>query len=587
MLTRMVERDGTFSASVTNNATGRVMEDFNYKPHFNNYTSAEMYENVGLKGYAPMTAKEIETEEQQDAVFADDGYVLEEKFDGTRATLYFLKPPVLNPKTWETEEYRLSYALLRGSNVEGGKRRIYEFFIEHSSMKERVEFLKKEYGIGGYTVIYPNNEREFADFNAKGYRLSHSNVVYTWSRIADTIDRLIKDGYYYPATAYTRCFSRRVSEKTGWFCENTDSLPQLRLLEIPELEGTVIDGEMFIPNRPFKDVSSTLNCKWDKAVSRQIKLGLIVFHAFDILFYKGIDLRRMPLYRRKVYLQLVVDKINSPYVKMVDSQTCGGNINVSPYLESHGSVYTICRYLEESGKTGSYPNLYSEYLKEPGRITLSPRAFYEYIVATGGEGVMVKPKDGKYFSKRGREYQKIKKYLTRDVVIMGFTNPTDDYKGKFPTIEKWDYWETTELDRVDLSELSAEERQQFKKNWYPDECRPISKFYCYGWVGTIRFGVIISPEEVERLPKSKKFNIEQMTIQGKDVLVLEVGECSGFDEETREMFSEDCEQWVGDVIEVKANEIFKDTGKLRHPRFMRVREDKSPFDCIYADHING
>ena len=34
---------------------------------------------------------------------------------------------------------------------------------------------------------------------------------------------------------FTRCFSRRVSKKTQWFCENTDSLPHLRDIDIPDL----------------------------------------------------------------------------------------------------------------------------------------------------------------------------------------------------------------------------------------------------------------------------------------------------------------------------------------------------------------
>ena len=562
-------------------------KEYEYKPHFTPYYSSEdMYVKSGIRGFAPMTAKEIETEEQQDIILSDKNYIVEEKFDGTRALLYFLTPNPLRVGSGDPH-YVLYHSLLSGSNVEGGKRRIYEFFISHSSNTERVEFLKKEYGIGGFSIKCPNSYTDSINFNPSGYTISNLNVTHTWASVSKAIDELISMGCYYPDSAYTRCFSRRVSEKTGWFCENTDSLPQLRLLNIPELKGTIIDGEMFIPNRPFKDVASTLNCKWDKAFTRQLEIGFIVFHAFDILFYKGVDLRKMPLHRRKVYLQLVIDKINSPYVKMVDFQSCGGSINVTPYLNTHGSVYTICRYLEESGKSMSYPNLYKEYLKEPGRITLSPRAFYEYIVATGGEGVMVKPIDGRYYSKRGREYQKIKKYLTRDVVIMRFNDPTDEYKGKFPTVDKWDYWETTEKDRVDLSECSPAERLQFKKNWYPEECRPISKHYCKYWVGTIRFGVIITPEEMLKLPKNKKFNIEEMTIEGDDVLVLEVGECSGFDEETREMFSEDPKSWIGTVIEVKANEIFKDTGKLRHPRFLRVREDKSPADCTYIDHING
>ena len=199
------------------------------------------------------------------------------------------------------------------------------------------------------------------------------------------LSEMVDKGEYYPYSAYTRCFSRRVSEKTKWYCENTDSLPHLRDLHIPELSGTIIDGEMFIPGRPFKDVSSTLNCKWDKAIERQEELGKIVFHAFDILFYKGIDLRKMPLQRRKVYLQLVIDAVESPYVKMVDYQRCGSSVSVVPYLSSHGTVFQIGRSLESSKKGESYPYLFSEYLFSPNRDSLSPRAFYEYIVATGGE----------------------------------------------------------------------------------------------------------------------------------------------------------------------------------------------------------
>ena len=168
---------------------------------------------------------------------------------------------------------------------------------------------------------------------------------------------------------------------------------------------------------------------------------------------------------------------------------------------------------------------------------------------------------------------------------MGFLPPSDEYKGKFPTVDKWDYWETHLGDKIDLSSYSPDEREEFKEQYYPSRCRPISKFYCYDWVGTIRIGVIITPEEIDRLPKNKKFNIEKLTIEGNVVSVLEVGECSGFDEDTRSMFSNNPKSWVGKVIEVKANEVFKDTGKLRHPRFLRVRDDKSPVECGYKYHV--
>ena len=431
---------------------------------FQEYTSAEDYEQAGLKYISPMLAKELEDEDKQNFCLNSPDYFIEEKFDGTRATLHFCKE-------------------------------------------------------------------------------------------------------------FVRCFSRRVSNKTNWFCENSDSVPHIRDINTPSLEGTILDGEMFIPNRPFKDVSSTLNCKWDKAVERQEEIGKIVFHAFDIVYYKGIRVENMPLHRRKFYLQKVIDKINSPYIEMVKYYSCDSHIPI--HVEEDLKI--ALPSLRET-----YPHLVQDLVKSS---SVTPRGYYEYIVATGGEGVIVKPKDGKYHYKRGWEYSKIKKFLTREAIIMGFTDPTDDYKGKFPTVDKWDYWETSEKYLVDLSECTTQQREQFKKDFYPDECRPVSKFYAKGWVGNIVFGVIITPEEEAKLPKDKKFNKTIVTEGDKQYFILEVGECSGFDEETRQYLTEHQAEMIGSVIEVKANEIFKDTGKLRHPRFLRFREDKSPLECTWGDHV--
>ena len=42
---------------------------------------------------------------------------------------------------------------------------------------------------------------------------------------------------------------------------------------------------------------------------------------------------------------------------------------------------------------------------------------------------------------------------------------------------------------------------------------------------------------------------------------------------------------IGSVVEVKANELFKDSGKLRHPRYMRRRFDKSAEECTWENHL--
>ena len=136
-------------------------------------------------------------------------------------------------------------------------------------------------------------------------------------------------------------------------------------------------------------------------------------------------------------------------------------------------------------------------------------------------------------------------------------------------------------DRLSVFTAESESAKALKDKGYV----PVNRFYYYKQVGNIRYGVVITDEEIAKLPKNKKFNIEECDLDGKIVKVVEVGDCAGFDDTMRETFSNYPKNFEGWVVEVKANEIFKDTGKLRHPRFMRIREDKSPLSCTWREHI--
>ncbi|MGI6526351.1 MAG: hypothetical protein ACOX25_03030 [Caldicoprobacterales bacterium] len=52
-------------------------------------------------------------------------------------------------------EDEIDATLTRGGNVEGGKGRIYAYFTEAHNTKEKVAFLKNEYGTGGSSMQYP------------------------------------------------------------------------------------------------------------------------------------------------------------------------------------------------------------------------------------------------------------------------------------------------------------------------------------------------------------------------------------------------------------------------------------------------
>ena len=356
---------------------------------------------------------------------------------------------------------------------------------------------------------------------------------------------------------YNRVFSRRISKKTGFYVENADSVPQIRDIKT-YLDGTILDGEMYIPEQGFQVSSAVMNCKYDKAIERQEELGFQVFHAFDILFYKGIDLRNKPLRIRKMYLELVVAKINSEYIQSVRYFSCDALVDTRPYEKEHGKPIDLFNKLEEDTP---YQSFYTRMLEAGDTNTLPPRAFYEYIVATGGEGLIVKPKEGLYHHKRGWEYSKIKAFLTREMILIGFTEPTKEYTGKAP--KDWEYYENGV---------------------------PVTKHYYFNQVGNMKLGVLLTEEELSSIPKNKRGEIHKpsnfdLCVDDEGYYIMEVCECSGYTDEQREYFTEHIEELLGSVIEVKANGVMKDSGRMRHPRFLRLREDKAPEQCIWSDHV--
>lgn len=117
---------------------------------------------------------------------------------------------------------------------------------------------------------------------------------------------------------------------------------------------------------------------------------------------------------------------------------------------------------------------------------LNKKEYYEYIVALGGEGVMFKYQYGDYVEGyKGRQFQKLKKTVTRDVIISGYGLPTREYEGKFPN-DRWPYWEDvkgTQLSYYIAIEHSAEEL--LKDDWIP-----VTKYWYMGWIGNIKFDVL-------------------------------------------------------------------------------------------------
>ena len=116
-------------------------------------------------------------------------------------------------------------------------------------------------------------------------------------------------------------------------------------------------------------------------------------------------------------------------------------------------------------------------------------------------------------------------------------------------------------------------------------CIPVTKNYFYNLIGGIEFGVVEdSYFQVSQRNTKKKFEKRKLSNQYPPFII--VGECEGIDDDLRLKISQNRERYILQVFEVEGNEIFDDTGKIRHPRFYRWREDKEPIQCVWKDHMN-
>lgn len=378
---------------------------------------------------------------------------------------------------------------------------------------------------------------------------------------------------------FIRSFTRNLSKKTNWFSENTDSLPHIRDFKYPEfLKGTVLDGEYRVLEGDFKEISSLLNCNFEEALLRQHLTGRKpTFIAFDILYYKGICVMQLPLHRRKMLLRYVIRQLNNEYI--INSKYTSNLMKVTITKQ-----HLMC--LNEQGADELYPTLAKEVYKNNGgipqettpfTIELSKQAWYEFILLNDGEGLMLKNKNAQYFMKRGREYTKYKRFDTWDVIIVGYKEPTEEYTGT--EIDTWSYWGMYRQGSLEEI-IEGEEPSPYTRD---HQVLPLTKHFAKGWVGTIVFGVIVDDKILQdwkkRNPKEQPLTT---TVEGNLVLIL--GEASGFTEEIRQYISENKGDLIGTVVEIKGHERIKKTSKIRHPRFVRFREDKHFTECTWENH---
>lgn len=101
-------------------------------------------------------------------------------------------------KQFITED-ELEVALARGSGFSEGKKRIFKFFSELHTAKEKVEFLKNEYGVGGHSHALSGATGSDESHDSRGIKYQKNNcpiVTLTWENVSKRISELIVKGRY-------------------------------------------------------------------------------------------------------------------------------------------------------------------------------------------------------------------------------------------------------------------------------------------------------------------------------------------------------------------------------------------------------
>ena len=99
----------------------------------------------------------------------------------------------------------------RGSNYSDSRLAIYSFFLNHEDKKERADFLKEHYGIGGSSHALCGADDSHEDHDGRGIALErgsygnpYASVHLNWNQAAGRIDQLIRNSEYLKPADYSR-----------------------------------------------------------------------------------------------------------------------------------------------------------------------------------------------------------------------------------------------------------------------------------------------------------------------------------------------------------------------------------------------
>jgi len=224
-----------------------------------------------------------------------------------------------------------------------------------------------------------------------------------------------------------RFTSRNRCSDTYLLNELTENVPHFCNLDMREWEGSIFDGELYLPSNfvrldsftnALEATSALLHCSPEKARQFQERTGQkIHYHIFDVLKADSKDLRPLPFENRLQHLN-----------------------------EFRG-------YIKSSG--------HDQFIEFEDLIFKDKDQYFKEIIKAGGEGIVLKDLEAAYFpGARSLSWLKLKRSDTVDALIIGYERGKEwDKKGLIGSIELGVFDETGDLRSIGrVSSLSLQRR---------------------------------------------------------------------------------------------------------------------------------
>ena len=126
-------------------------------------------------------------------------------------------------------EDEIDAVLASGSGMSDGKRRIYAYFQEHHGAKEKADFLKEEYGVGGRSHAISGSNTSWENHDPKGLQLQKQGcptVILSWTKVAARITVLMEQGRYLtPDLTPNQSLLEQAKDLIDQFCQKEYNSP--------------------------------------------------------------------------------------------------------------------------------------------------------------------------------------------------------------------------------------------------------------------------------------------------------------------------------------------------------------------------